>query len=389
MQHIDFIGVFVIVLIDYLVCGGGFYWILHPIDYTINAFLSFVINPMNDLIQQIGNLKISGSLKTLHELHAKIAIVNECIHIDLPYPIGFADDLTAQIAALSDKKVVLNQQIITHKVKHGIKTHPEIKNVIAVASGKGGVGKSTVTANLAFALANAGAKVGIMDADLYGPSVPTMFGLSETRLTPQGEQFVPPVKHDIQLMSIGFLMEKNRSLVWRGALVNQALQQMFFQTAWDNLDYLLIDLPPGTGDVQLTLTQKIPLTAAIVVSTPQEMALADARRAVDMFAKTAIPVLGVVENMSLFICPCCGEVSHIFGKNGGNELARQFDLPLLGQLPIHAAICTAMDKGKPTQIDTQSAEIFSQTAAQIAFAIAQMGKDYSQSFAGLGVSVEK
>lgn len=344
---------------------------------------------MNDLIQKIGSLKISGSPNTLSQFKAKIVEKNDSIHIDLPYPIGFTDDLTVQIAALSDKKVVLNQHIITHKVKHGIKTHSEIKNVIAVASGKGGVGKSTVTANLALALAKAGAKVGIMDADLYGPSVPTMFGVSETRLTPQGEQFVPPVKHDIQLMSIGFLMEKNRSLVWRGALVNQALQQMFFQTAWDHLDYLLIDLPPGTGDVQLTLTQKIPLTAAIVVSTPQEMALADARRAVDMFAKTAIPVLGVVENMSLYICPCCGEVAYLFGKNGGNELAQQFDLPLLGQLPIHAAICTAMDKGEPQNIDEKIRTMFHNTAAQIAFAIAQMGKDYSQSFAGLGVSVEK
>lgn len=344
---------------------------------------------MNDLIQKIGNLKISGSTNTLSQFRAKIVEINDSIHIDLPFPVGFADDLTAQIAALTDKKVVFNQHIITHKVKHGIQTHPEIKNVIAVASGKGGVGKSTVTAQLALALSKAGAKVGIMDADLYGPSVPTMFGLSETHLTPQGEQFVPPVKHGIQLMSIGFLMEKNRSLVWRGALVNQALQQMFFQTAWDNLDYLLIDLPPGTGDVQLTLTQKIPLTASIVVSTPQEMALADARRAVDMFAKTATPVLGVVENMSLYICPCCGEVAYLFGKNGGYQLTKQFNLPLLGQLPINAAICEKMDNGEPTQIDTQSAEIFSKTAAQIAYKIAAMGKDYSQSFANLGVSVEK
>ena len=344
---------------------------------------------MNDLIQKIGNLKISGSLNTLSQFRAKIVEINDSIHIDLPFPVGFADDLTAQIAALTDKKVVFNQYIITHKVKHGIQTHPEIKNVIAVASGKGGVGKSTVTAQLALALSKAGAKVGIMDADLYGPSVPTMFGLSETHLTPQGEQFVPPVKHGIQLMSIGFLMDKNRSLVWRGALVNQALQQMFFQTAWDNLDYLLIDLPPGTGDVQLTLTQKIPLTASIVVSTPQEMALADARRAVDMFAKTATPVLGVVENMSLYICPCCGEVAYLFGKSGGYQLTKQFNLPLLGQLPINAAICTAMDKGEPQNIDEKIRTMFHNTAAQIAFAIAQMGKDYSQSFAGLGVSVEK
>lgn len=346
-------------------------------------------NKMNDLIQKIGCLKISGCPNTLSQFKTKIVEKNDSIHIDLPFPVGFADDLTEQIAALTDKKVVFNQHIITHKVKHGIQTHPEIKNVIAVASGKGGVGKSTVTAQLALALSKAGAKVGIMDADLYGPSVPTMFGLSETHLTPQGEQFVPPVKHGIQLMSIGFLMEKNRSLVWRGALVNQALQQMFFQTAWDNLDYLLIDLPPGTGDVQLTLTQKIPLTASIVVSTPQEMALADARRAVDMFAKTATPVLGVVENMSLYICSCCGEVAYLFGKNGGYQLTKQFNLPLLGQLPINATICEKMDNGEPTQIDTQSAEIFSKTAAQIAYKIAAMGKDYSQSFANLGVSVEK
>ena len=342
---------------------------------------------MNDLIQKIGGLKVAEY--TLSQFKAKIVEKSDSIHIDLPFPTGFADDLAAQIATLTDKKVVFNQQIITHKVKHGVTTHPEIKNVIAVASGKGGVGKSTATVQLALALSKAGAKVGIMDADLYGPSVPTAFGLSDTRLTPQGEKFVPPVKHAIQLMSIGFLMEKNRSLVWRGALINQALQQMFFQTAWENLDYLLIDLPPGTGDVQLTLTQKIPLTAAIVVSTPQEMALADARRAVDMFAKTATPVLGIVENMSLYICPCCGEVAYLFGKNGGNELAQQFDLPLLGQLPINAAICTAMDKGEPQNIDEKIRTMFHNTAAQIAFAIAQMGKDYSQSFAGLGVSVEK
>ena len=342
---------------------------------------------MNDLIQKIGGLKIAEY--TLSQFKAKIVEKSDSIHIDLPFPVGFADDLAAQIAALTDKKVVFNQQIITHKVKHGVTTHPEIKNVIAVASGKGGVGKSTATVQLALALSKAGAKVGIMDADLYGPSVPTAFGLSDTRLTPQGEKFVPPVKHGIQLMSIGFLMEKNRSLVWRGALINQALQQMFFQTAWENLDYLLIDLPPGTGDVQLTLTQKIPLTAAIVVSTPQEMALADARRAVDMFAKTATPVLGVVENMSLYICPCCGEVAYLFGKNGGCELAQKFNLPLLGQLPLNPAICEKMDKGEPTQIDTQTAEIFNKTAAQIAYKIATMGKDYSQSFANLSVSVEK
>ncbi|MBR7059497.1 MAG: Mrp/NBP35 family ATP-binding protein [Neisseriaceae bacterium] len=324
---------------------------------------------------------------TLGQLKVKTQTNAQKIEIFLPFPIGFASDLSAHIRdKLSscgiEKEVVLCEKIISHKVRAGLNTLPEIKNTLAIASGKGGVGKSTVTANLAIALSKAGARVGILDADLYGPSQPTMFSLQNEKLFQENKMFVPLESNGIQIMSIGLMVEDNQALVWRGPLITQALQQMFFQTAWNELDYLLIDLPPGTGDIQLTLAQKIPLTAALIVSTPQDIALIDAKKAINMFEKVSIPVLGIVENMSIYICPCCGRREEIFGSGGGEHLSQQYQLPLLGKLPLSANIRQAMDSGLPFDLfnDVSLSSDYNDMAFRVSVEIAKLGKDYSHSF---------
>lgn len=223
-----------------------------------------------------------------------------------------------------------------------------IKNIIAIASGKGGVGKSTTAVNLALALAAEGLRVGILDADIYGPSVPLMLGLSGRPEIKDQKKIVPMKAHGIQAMSIGFLVNEQTPMVWRGPMATGALQQLLNDTLWDNLDYLIIDLPPGTGDIQLTLTQKIPLTGAVIVTTPQDLALLDARRACEMFAKVNVPVLGVVENMSTHVCTQCGHEEAIFGEQGGQRLADEYEVPLLGSLPLDWQIRQQTDSGKPT-----------------------------------------
>ena len=229
------------------------------------------------------------------------------------------------------------------------RTVPGAGNVISVASGKGGVGKSTTAVNLALALAGEGARVGILDADIYGPSVPRMLGISGQRpRTLDGKQLEPLQAHGVQAMSIGFLIHEEQPMVWRGPMVTQALDQLLFQTRWDDLDYLIVDMPPGTGDTQLTLTQRVPMSGAVIVTTPQDIALLDARKGLEMFRKVEVPVLGVVENMSTWICPDCGHESHIFGTGGGEHIARQYGVPLLGQLPLDGDIREQADSGSPT-----------------------------------------
>jgi ATP-binding protein involved in chromosome partitioning len=228
---------------------------------------------------------------------------------------------------------------------------PEVANVIAVASGKGGVGKSTVAANLALALSAQGARVGLLDADIYGPSQPRMMGLAGERpTTADGKSFDPPRGHGIPVMSIGFLIDSDQPMVWRGPMVTQALTQMLSDTRWGVLDYLVVDMPPGTGDIQLTLTQRVPVSGAIIVTTPQEIALLDARKGLQMFRKVGVPVLGIVENMGIHRCPACGHESHIFDTGGGAELARRYDTTLLGQLPLEARIRELVDGGTPTVV---------------------------------------
>ena len=226
-------------------------------------------------------------------------------------------------------------------------TLPNIKHKIAVASGKGGVGKSTVATNIAISLANAGAKVGLMDADAYGPSIPTMMGVQERPRTSPERKLIPLVRHNIKLMSIGFMVPEEQAMIWRGPMLHSAIRQFLSDVAWGELDYLIIDLPPGTGDVALTLTQAIPLTGAVVVTTPQDVALADVRRGVAMFERLGVPILGIIENMSYFLCPHCHEKTEIFSANGGKDTSARFGVPFLGQIPLDAEVCTAGDLGVP------------------------------------------
>lgn len=244
--------------------------------------------------------------------------------------------------------VDIASRVQPHRVQKGLDPLPGIKNVIAIASGKGGVGKSTTAVNLALALSAEGGRVGVLDADIYGPSVPRMLGISGKPESRDGHHLEPMRNLGLQAMSIGFLVAEDTPMIWRGPMVTQALQQLLSETQWDDLDYLIIDLPPGTGDIQLTLCQRIPVSGAIIVTTPQDIALLDARRALQMFNKVDVPVLGVVENMSMHICSNCGHAEPIFGTGGGENMASEFGLPLLGQLPLAMSIREQADSGKPT-----------------------------------------
>ena len=273
-------------------------------------------------------------------------------------------------------------QIVAHSVQHGLKPLPGAHNVVAVASGKGGVGKSTVAVNFALALAAEGARVGLLDADIYGPSQPRMLGLTGRRPeTRDGKLLEPLVAHGIEAMSIGFLVDEQQPMAWRGPMVTSALNQLLTQTRWGDLDYLIVDMPPGTGDIQLTLAQRVPVSGVVIVTTPQEIALADARKGLEMFQKVHVPVLGVVENMSLHICSRCGFEEHIFGERGGQNLAEQYGVPLLGSLPLDRRIREETDQGKPTVAADPSSPIsraFTEAALRAVGELAARGKDYSR-----------
>ena len=316
------------------------------------------------------------------------------LHIGLKFgfPVGhiaadIANSLQEAIIGITGDAHIhlsIDTEITTHKVQPGVATIKGVKNIIAVASGKGGVGKSTTTANLATAMARMGARVGVLDADLYGPSQPTMLGVQDRKPDQQNKKLIP-VEADsgIQVMSIGFLVDTDQAVVWRGPMVSQALQQLMFQSEWDEVDYLFIDLPPGTGDIQLTLSQKIPVTGSVVVTTPQDIALIDARKAVDMFHKVNIPIFGVLENMSVHICSNCGHAEAIFGSEGGKNLAGRLNVPLLGQLPLSLPVREAMDGGAAKQLLDEHptiAKIYTDAAFQIALTIADKGKDFSSRF---------
>ena len=252
-----------------------------------------------------------------------------------------------------------------------------VKNIIAVASGKGGVGKSTTTVNLALALASEGARVGVLDADIYGPSIPTMLGIDGKPESLDGQKFLPMLGHNLQANSIGFLVPKDQAMVWRGPMVTQALDQLLRQTAWDNLDYLLIDMPPGTGDIHLSLSQKVPLTGAVIVTTPQEIAVQDARKGLKMFEKVSVPILGVIENMGVYICPNCSNQDHVFGQGGGENLCEEHSTLFLGTLPLNIKIRKDADSGSPTVIsnpDSSITEIYKDMALKLGFQIANMQK---------------
>ena len=337
------------------------------------------------------NTKIPHINRTIGSENALISCEEVLSSLKIVLQFGFPiqhlkDELRAELQRTTNKNIELEirQNIVAHKVQAGIHTINGVKNIIAVASGKGGVGKSTTTANLATALAKMGARVGVLDADLYGPSQPTMLGVAAQQPQQKDKHFIPVQNADgIQVMSIGFLVAPDQAVVWRGPMVSQALQQLLFQSKWDNVDYLFVDLPPGTGDIQLTLSQKIPVTGAVVVTTPQDIALIDARKAIDMFDKVHIDIMGILENMSVHICSNCGHHEAIFGMDGGKELAKKLNTLLLGQLPLSLPIREAMDAGQSGELLAQNAAvnaIYSAAALAIALAIADKGRDFSASF---------
>jgi len=274
-------------------------------------------------------------------------------------------------------------KVVAHSVQKSLKPIDSVKNIIAVASGKGGVGKSTTAVNLALALSAEGAKVGILDADIYGPSQPRMLGITGKPETKDGNSLEPMMSYDLQAMSIGFLIDEETPMIWRGPMVTQALEQLLNDTNWSDLDYLVIDLPPGTGDTQLTLAQKVPVSGAVIVTTPQDIALLDARKGLKMFQKVEVPVLGIVENMSIHICSNCGHEEHIFGEGGGSRMAEQFGVDLLGSLPLDIAIRAETDSGKPTVVaepESRISEIYREIARKTAAKLSLQAKDYAAKF---------
>lgn len=297
------------------------------------------------------DLVSAGVVRTIEIDSGKVAI-----HIDLGFPVdGYREDLAQlvreRVEALEGVEsafVEVEWEVIPHGVQRPLERLPGVKNIIAVASGKGGVGKSTTAVNLALALAHDGARVGLLDADIYGPSQPRMLGVSGRPGSPDGKHIEPMKAHGISCMSIGFLIDEETPMVWRGPMVTQALSQLIHDTLWPDLDYLIVDMPPGTGDVQLTLSQRVPVSGAVIVTTPQEISLLDARKGLKMFQKVEVGILGVVENMSVHVCENCGHEQHIFGADGGRHLAEQYGVPYLGGLPLDESIREQADGGNPT-----------------------------------------
>lgn len=297
-------------------------------------------------------------------------------------------DRLRTLPGIGNVSVGMQSKIVAHQVQRGVKLIPGVKNIIAVASGKGGVGKSTTAVNLALALAAEGASVGMLDADIYGPSQPTMLGISGRPESVDGKTIEPMRNHGVQASSIGFLIDTDQPMVWRGPMVTQALEQLLRDTRWDDLDYLVIDLPPGTGDIQLTLAQRVPVTGAVIVTTPQDIALLDARKGFKMFEKVGIPILGVVENMSIHICTNCGHEEHIFGAGGAERMCNEFDTEFLGALPLDLRIREQADSGMPTVVaepDSRPAEIYRAIARRVAVKIGEQAKDMTSKFPNIVV----
>jgi ATP-binding protein involved in chromosome partitioning len=321
---------------------------------------------------------------------------NVSVKLELGYPAkSYLDELKIAVEQLlktlvgiDSVTVDVNVKIISHAVQQALKPQPNIKNIIAVASGKGGVGKSTTAVNLALALAAEGAKVGILDADIYGPSIPTMLGLSGFPESVDNKTMTPKMAYGVQTMSIGYLIDADQPMIWRGPMATNTLQQLLRDTNWVDVDYLIIDLPPGTGDIQLTLAQQIPVSGAIIVTTPQDIALIDAQRGLGMFAKVNVPVLGIVENMSMHICSKCGHAEAIFGEGGGAAMSEKNKVDFLGSLPLDINIRKYADSGKPTVVaepDGRAAQIYKEIARKTAAKLALKAKDFSARFPNIVV----
>ena len=293
-----------------------------------------------------------------------------------------------ELPEVKNVSVNVSSQIVAHSVQRGVKLLPNVKNIIAVASGKGGVGKSTTAVNLALALAAEGAQVGILDADIYGPSQPMMLGITGRPTSVEENTMEPMEGHGIQASSIGFLIDDDAPMVWRGPMVTSALEQLLRQTRWRDLDYLIVDMPPGTGDIQLTLAQKVPVTGAVIVTTPQDIALLDARKGLKMFDKVGVPIVGIIENMSTYVCPSCGHEEHVFGTGGGQKMCQEYGVDFLGSLPLNLSIREQADAGRPTVVadpDGAISTIYKTIARKVAIKVAALSKDMSSKFPNIVV----
>ena len=327
--------------------------------------------------KSISNIAIDGDKVTVE---VTLGFPAKHYHSELAAKL---QDKIKAVAGVGKVEVSVDTRITAHSVQKGVQPIAGVKNIIAVASGKGGVGKSTTAVNLALALAQEGANVGILDADIYGPSQPRMLGVNSKPESNDGKTLEPVRSHGIQSMSIGYLIEEETPMIWRGPMVTQALQQLLADTRWQDLDYLIIDLPPGTGDIQLTLAQRVPVSGAVIVTTPQDIALLDARKGLKMFEKVDVTVLGIIENMSIHICSKCGHEEHIFGHGGGNRMAEQYNVPLLGALPLDIRIRQETDGGRPTVVaepESRIAQIYRDIARRIGAKLSQRAKDYSSKF---------
>jgi ATP-binding protein involved in chromosome partitioning len=358
-----------------------------PTDTALLEQLRTVIDPNTgkDFVstRQLKNLRIDGA--------------DVSFEVELGYPAksqiealrARLVEAARRVPGVGNVSASVNVKIVAHTVQRGLKVLPNVKNIVAVSSGKGGVGKSTVAVNLALALAAEGASVGMLDADIYGPSQPTMLGIAGQPESLDGKSMEPLLGHGIQASSIGFLIDPDQPMVWRGPMVTQALQQLLTQTNWKDLDYLVVDMPPGTGDIALTLSQQVPVTGAVIVTTPQDIALIDARKGFKMFEKVGVPVVGIVENMAIHVCSQCGHAEHIFGEGGAQKMAADFGVEVLGSLPLDIRIREQADSGRPTVIaepDSEIAATYRAIARKVAVRIAQKAKDMSLKMPTIKVS---
>jgi ATP-binding protein involved in chromosome partitioning len=356
-------------------------------EASVTEALKAVVDPNTgkDFVstRQLKNLKVEGG--------------DVAFDVELGYPAksqipALRKALIAAVRTLpgvENVSVNLATKVVAHAAQRGVQLLPTIKNIVAVASGKGGVGKSTTAVNLALALAAEGAKVGILDADVYGPSQPMMMGIEGRPESTDGKTMEPMENYGVQVMSIGFLVDTDNPMIWRGPMATQALEQLLRQTNWGDLDYLIVDMPPGTGDIQLTLSQRVPLTGAIIVTTPQDIALLDAKKGLKMFEKVGVPILGLVENMAVHVCSSCGHVEHIFGADGGKRMAAEYGVDYLGALPLDLSIREQADAGRPTVVsdaDGEIASIYKTVARQVAVKIAAKAKDFSTKFPTISIS---
>lgn len=360
---------------------------MNPIETALLEALKTVVDPNTgqDLVSTklLKNLRVDGA--------------DVSFDVELGYPARSQVPVLRQaliaaargVAGVGNVSANVGWKVMAHEVQRGVALLPNVKNIVAVASGKGGVGKSTTAVNLALALAAEGAAVGILDADIYGPSQPMMMGIDGKPQSADGKTMEPMLNHGVQVMSIGFLIDADNPMIWRGPMVTQALEQLLRQTNWGGLDYLIVDMPPGTGDIALTLSQRVPLTGAIIVTTPQDIALLDAKKGLRMFEKVGVPILGLVENMAVYVCPNCGHSEHIFGADGGRKMATEYGVDYLGALPLNLSIREQADSGRPTVVaepDSEIAAIYKTMARRIAVKIAQRAKDYSSKFPTITVS---